>query len=162
MLKIRQSWDRLIFNMGIPILGKVGLYIEKILASSCPLATNMVLNALPFHHCSLADILLLNNFFNILVCAFNFFNTTCLACITRPTRNMLWILHSNSYPMQQYSKNLSMLLSSSFTLHQYLYCLVALPVQPITVALACSFSGYSLTHWPLGDFNENLDKCFSK
>ena len=28
MLKIRRSRDRLIFNMGIPILAKVGLYIE--------------------------------------------------------------------------------------------------------------------------------------
>ena len=28
MLKIRRSWDRLIFNMGIPIPGKDGLYIE--------------------------------------------------------------------------------------------------------------------------------------
>ena len=29
MLKIRRSWDRLIFNMGIPIPGKDGLYIES-------------------------------------------------------------------------------------------------------------------------------------
>ena len=29
MLKIRQSHDRLIFNMGIPIPGKDGLYIEN-------------------------------------------------------------------------------------------------------------------------------------
>ena len=28
MLKIRRSCDRLIFNMGIPIPGKDGLYIE--------------------------------------------------------------------------------------------------------------------------------------
>ena len=28
MLKIRRSCDRLIFNMGIPIPGKGGLYIE--------------------------------------------------------------------------------------------------------------------------------------
>ena len=28
MLKIRRSRDRLIFNMGIPIPGKDGLYIE--------------------------------------------------------------------------------------------------------------------------------------
>ena len=28
MLKIRRSHDRLIFNMGIPISGKDGLYIE--------------------------------------------------------------------------------------------------------------------------------------
>ena len=28
MLKIRRSHDRLIFNMGIPIPGKDGLYIE--------------------------------------------------------------------------------------------------------------------------------------
>ena len=28
MLKIRRSRDRLIFNMGIPILGKDNLYIE--------------------------------------------------------------------------------------------------------------------------------------
>ena len=28
MLKIRQSQDRLFFNMGIPIPGKDGLYIE--------------------------------------------------------------------------------------------------------------------------------------
>ena len=28
MLKIRQSRDRLIFNIGIPITGKDGLYIE--------------------------------------------------------------------------------------------------------------------------------------
>ena len=28
MLKIRQSWDRLIFNMGIPIPSKDSLYIE--------------------------------------------------------------------------------------------------------------------------------------
>ena len=28
MLKIRRSRDRLIFNIGIPILGKEGLYIE--------------------------------------------------------------------------------------------------------------------------------------
>ena len=39
MLKIRRSGDRLIFNMGIPIPGKAGLYVETgptILASdSC-------------------------------------------------------------------------------------------------------------------------------
>ena len=29
MLKVRRSRDRLIFNMGIPIPGKDGLYIEK-------------------------------------------------------------------------------------------------------------------------------------
>ena len=29
MLKIRRSRDRLIFDMGIPIPGKDGLYIEK-------------------------------------------------------------------------------------------------------------------------------------
>ena len=30
MLKIRQSGDRLMFNMGIPIPGKDGLYIETV------------------------------------------------------------------------------------------------------------------------------------
>ena len=33
MLKIRRSRDRLIFNMGIPIPGKDGLYIET---GPCP------------------------------------------------------------------------------------------------------------------------------
>ena len=44
MLKIRRSRDRLIFNMGIPIPGKYGLYIE--MAPWCPLIRLLKLYAL--------------------------------------------------------------------------------------------------------------------